>query len=391
MSVSKPRERASIGTVDDLHEAATRMTGLSDFGTTEYLEPLELLVAGYTEEAGLTGVGNTQHRSFLRGALAARLMVNAACAQRPEYADVPITRPLFVTGIQRSGTTALQRLLHADPHHQGLEMWLTQVPQPRPPRETWDDDPVYAMLKAGFAQHAQDHPEAAGMHFMAADTVEECWQILRQTFITSAWPALAHLPTFTRWLREEADWVPSYERHKQNLQLIGLNDPDKRWVLKNPSHLDALDALMTVYPDALVVQTHRDPVVAVGSACSLAATTTSGWSTRFVGEQIGQDTLDLLSWEVETFREARSRYPAEQFVDVQYDDLVVDPIGTVRSIYAAFDLPWDDEVAAAVQADHDASRRGPRAPRHTYDLADYGLTPGVVRERFAPLQDSLEL
>ncbi len=376
------RERASIGTYDDLHEAATRMTGLTDFGTDEYQEPLRLLVEGFTTEAGLTGVGNTQHRSFLRGALAARLLANAAFAAHPSYAEVVVERPIFVTGIQRSGTTALQRLLHADPHHQGLEMWLTQLPQPRPPRDTWDDDPVYAMLKAGFEQHMAENPEAAGIHYMTADTVEECWQLLRQTLITSAYPALAHLPTFTRWLRTEADWVPSYARHKQNLQLIGLHEPEKRWVLKNPSHLDALDALMTVYPDALVVQTHRDPVVAVGSACSLAATTTAGWSTVFTGEQLGRDTLELLSWEVDTFRQAREAYDPAQFVDVQYDDLVKDPVGTVAGIYAAFGLPWDEDVEAAVTADHRASQDGPRAPRHHYSLADYGLTEDQVRDAF---------
>lgn len=375
------RERDSVGTFDDLHEAATRMTGLSDFGGDEYHQALRLLVDGFTHEAGLTGVGNTQHRSFLRGALAARLLAQDAFTRHPEHAGVRIERPIFVTGIQRSGTTALQRLLHADPDHQGLEMWLTQLPQPRPPRETWADDPVYRMLADGFAQHLAENPEAAGIHYMTADTVEECWQVLRQTFLTSAFPALAHLPTFTAWIRQ-ADLTPAYERHQRNLQLIGLNEPEKRWVLKNPSHLDALDALMAVYPDALVVQTHRDPVVAVGSACSLAATTTRGWSTVFQGEQLGADTLDLLSYEVETFRQERAHHPEAQFVDVQYDDLVKDPVGTVAGIYESFGLSWTSRVEQAVRADHAASQEGPRAPRHTYSLADYGLTEDQVRAAF---------
>jgi len=375
------RERDSVGTFDDLHAAARRMTGLDDFGCDDYHEPLRVLLDSFQSSAGLTGVGNTMERSFLRGALAARLISEDGFAKHPEHAEVAIERPIFVTGIQRSGTTALQRLLYADPSTQGLEMWLTQVPQPRPPRDTWDEDPVYAMLKQGFEQHHAENPEMAGIHFMTADTVEEDWQLLRQSLTTTAYPALAHVPEYLAWLRK-ADWVPAYERFRRNLQLIGLNDHGKRWVLKNPSHMDALDALMSVFPDALVIQTHRDPVVAVGSACSLAATTTKGWSTVFVGEQLGADVLDLLVTECRLIAEARMRYDAAQFVDVPYDELVTDPIGVVRRVYESFELPWDDTVEDAVRTEHEASRSGPRAPKHDYALSDYGLTEDRVRAAF---------
>jgi hypothetical protein len=153
-------------------------------------------------------------------------------------------------------------------------------------------------------------------------------------------------------------------------------------VLKNPSHLDALDALMTVFPDALVVQTHRDPVVCVASACSLAASTTPGWSTVFQGEQLGADVLDMLATEARTFAEARQRYDAAQFVDVDYEDLVADPVGVARRIHRQWGLPWGESVQAAVEAEHQASRSGPRAPRHRYALVDYGLTETQVRAAF---------
>ena len=375
------KERDSVGTFEDLHASASRMTGLDDYGADEYHEPLRVLLDSFEREAGLTGVGNTMQRSFVRGALAARLLSEDAFARHPEHADVTVERPVFVTGIQRSGTTAVQRLLHADPQTQGLEMWLTQVPQPRPPRESWDADPVYSMLKQGFEQHHAENPEMAGLHWMTADTVEECWQLLRQSVTTAAYPALAHVPTYKEWLRT-ADWTPAYERYRRNLQLIGVNDAGKRWVLKNPSHLDALDALMKVFPDALVVQTHRDPVVAVGSACSLAATTSKGWSTVFTGEQLGEDVLELLSTEARCFAEARSAYDPAQFVDVAYADLVTDPVGVVRRIHRELELPWDDTVEDAVRAEHAASKAGPRAPRHEYSLADYGLTEEQVRAAF---------
>lgn len=376
-----PRERASVGTFEDLHAAATRACGLSDFGEEEYVEPLRVLLAAFESTAGLTPVGNAELRGWIRGALVARLMSEAAFARTPEVLETPLERPVFVTGIQRSGTTLLQRLLHAAPDAQGLEMWLTQLPQPRPPRDQWDDDPVFSLLKAAVDQHHQDNPDLAGIHFVAADMVEEDWQLLRQSMTTEAWVYLSHVPEYAAWLRT-ADRVPAYERFRHNLQLIGSADPDKRWVLKNPSHLASLPALFEVFPDALVVQTHRDPVVTVGSACSLAATSTRGWSEVFTGPVIGRDILEQQAAEAAAARTARTRLPAGQVLDVDYDDLVADPVGTARSIHEAFDLPWSAEVEAAIRSDYEASRQGPRRPKHEYSLADYGLTEEQVREAF---------
>ena len=102
-------------------------------------------------------------------------------AAHPEHAEVPISRPIFVTGLPRTGTTALHRLLAADPAHQGLELWLTEVPQPRPPRDTWAANPVFQQIQAGFERHHVENPEFMGVHYIAADQVEECWQLLRQS------------------------------------------------------------------------------------------------------------------------------------------------------------------------------------------------------------------
>ena len=118
---------------------------------------------------------------------------------------------------------------------------------------------------------------------MTADEVEECWQLLRQSLHSVSYETLAHLPTYSQWLAEQ-DWTKPYQRHRKNLQLIGLNDAEKRWVLKNPSHLFALDALFATYPDALVVQCHRPAETIMASMCSLAQHTTEGWSNTFVGD-----------------------------------------------------------------------------------------------------------
>ncbi len=375
------RERDSVGSFEDLHEAASRATGLDDFGGDEYEEGLRILLDDYAHEAGLTGVGNYMQRSFVRGALIARLLSEMGFRQHPGHVDVPIERPVFVTGLPRTGTTALHRLLTADPRHQGVELWLTEFPQPRPPRSTWDDNPVFAGIQAAYAEHHVENPEFMGIHYMDAGSVEECWRLLRQSGKSIGYESLAYLPNYSAWLAKQ-DWTDAYERHKANLQLIGLNDQDKRWVLKNPSHLVGLDAIMSVYPDALIVQTHRDPRVAIASACSLSAEATRGWSTVFQGSVIGRTQLDMLSGAWARFAEERATYDQAQFVDVEYDDFVADPVETVRGIYGAFDLPWTAGVEERVEAIDAESRQGGRRPSHRYSLDDYGLTEDEVLARF---------
>ena len=374
--------RTDVGTIEDLHSSATRATGLDDFGDTEYLEPLGILLDSYRSEAGLTEIGSKMFRFFLKGALVARLLSEASWKANPGYADVEVTRPIFVTGLPRTGTTALHRLLAADPAHQGVEMWLAEFPQPRPPRDTWSDNPVYQQIQAGFEQHHVENPEFMGLHYMDAGEVEECWQLLRQSVMSISYESLAHIPTYSRWLAQQ-DWTPAYLRHRKNLQLIGLNDPGKRWVLKNPSHLFALDALMAAYPDALVIQTHRPPSTLIASMCSLAEHATPGWSTTFTGEQVGQDQLELWSRGLREFSTARKRYDPAQFLDIDFTDLRNDPMGTVERVYAALDTPMSEDARAAVTALDEESRSGARKPQHRYQLSDYGLDEATVEAAFA--------
>jgi hypothetical protein len=374
--------RDSVGTVEDLHASASKITGLDDFGVADYHEGLAVLLASYAAEAGLTPLGNKVKRAFLRGALVARLLSEAAWQRYPEHVDVPIRRPIFVTGLPRTGTTALHRLLSADPAHQGPELWLTEVPQPRPPRDTWTDNVVFQGIQAGYRRHHVEHPEFMGLHYIAADEVEECWQILRQSMTSISYECLAHVPAYSAWLAGQ-DWTHAYRRHRRNLQLIGLHERNRRWVLKNPSHLFALNALLAVYPDALVIQTHRSPRTAIASVCSLNEQASHGWSTVFRGEVIGRGQLDLWARGLDRFTADRARHDPAQFYDVDYQDLVADPIGTVRSIYDYFGLALTEPARTAMTALHAENTSGGRRPAHRYQLSDFGLTADQVDERFA--------
>jgi hypothetical protein len=372
--------------VDAVRASAVKATGMDDFGVDDdnYEEALSILLESFRDDADLTELGSKMSRFFVRNALVARLVSEAAFKQYPQHVDVPIERPIFVTGLPRTGTTAIHRLLTADPSHQGLQLWLAEFPQPRPPRETWKDNPVFQQLDAQFTKAHEENPDYTGLHYMTADEVEECWQLLRQSLHSVSYETLAHLPTYSRWLATQ-DWTKPYRRHRKNLQLIGLNEPEKRWVLKNPSHLFALDALLATYPDALVVQCHRPAETILASMCSLAQHTTEGGSNTFNGPVIGADAMETWSRGLSLFDAVRAKHDPAQFYDLDYFEFIKDPFSVVEAIYRQFRLDYTPAARASMEEMHAESQQGPRAPKHTYSLADYGLTSEQVKERFAGL------
>lgn len=365
----------------ELHERATARTGLTDFGDQEYVAGLHALLDGYQHEAGLTERGRAKVEGSLVNALAGRLRTESAWREHPAHAATAVSRPIFVTGLPRSGTTALHRLLCADPRHQGLQLWLAAAPQPRPPRDHWATHPDFQAMQAQIDRRNAAVPGLKGMHFMAPEVVEECWWLEHQSMRSLAFPSVAHLPSYRAWLADQ-DLAGTYRRHRRTLQLIGMTGPERRWVLKNPGHLFSLDALMAAYPDALVVQTHRDPRSVVASVSSLTSRTSAGTSTVFEGAVVGRDSLDLWATAVDRFLDARAAYDPAQFADVRYDEFVADPVGTVERLYAGFRLPFDDQARAAVTAADDVSRRAERRPDHAYSLEQFGLSAGEVTERF---------
>ncbi|GAA4952597.1 sulfotransferase family protein [Actinoplanes utahensis] len=367
--------RTDVGTVEDLHASAARLTGLDDFGDGDgYAEGLRVLLRSYAGEAALTPAGSKRTRGLLRGALVSRLLAEAAWREFPEHARVAIEHPVFVTGLPRTGTTALHRLLTADPAHQGPELWLTEVPQPRPPRAEWEGHPVFAALREAYRDAGLD-----GVHHMRPERVEECWRLLCQSMTSVSFECTAYIPGYAAWL-DGRDWTPAYARHRRNLQLIGLRDQGRRWVLKNPSHLFALDALFATYPDAMVIQTHRDPRTVIASVCSLTERASAGWSTVFGGPVLGRAQLSLWSRGLRRFRADRARHDPARFIDVRHADLVADPRGTVEMIYDRLGARWSPGARSAVD---EAILRGTPTPDHTYDPAAYGLTPALVDAAFA--------
>lgn len=371
-----------LGSVEELEAAASGLTGLTDFGPTEYRAGLEVLLSSYQEEADLSPQGIGAVQGELTGILASRLISQAQWAARPEYAEVAIERPVFIVGMPRTGTTTLHRMLTADPTHQGLQMWLGYAPQPRPARADWATDPVFQMVQKGIDGFVEQVPGYLGIHNRRADEVEECWLLTRQSMLSAYFEFTGNLPTYSAWLAEQ-DFTETYQRYRRNLQLIGLPDAGKRWVLKSSSHLVCLDALLATFPDALVIQTHRRPAsVVLGSACSMVNKMVAGRSASFQGEAIGPILLEFAVRSLERYTTDRADYDPATFHDVEFDEFTADPLAVVTDIYRRLGRDITDEVRTAMLA---VVAEDDRLRSHTYDLTDYGITADEVDARLSTL------
>ena len=370
-------------TSEALLAASSARTGLVDFGDAAFREGLDRLLADI-RALGLTAeyAGRSAYR--IGQSLDTRALAVEGLRQRPELRDTPIRAPIVIAGLVRSGTTALHLLLSLDPQFQGPEHWLTVYPMPRPPRGTWPEIAAYRTEKEVLGRFLAMSPKAADDHMMTAEGIEESLFILGAGFASNMWPSMWHLPAYDAWYRDRDD-TDSYRWLADVLRLIGGSD-DRRWLLKNPTDLFSLKEVLTVFPDARVIQTHRDPVDAIPSVSSLILSA----RRAFCGESA--DPADVGRREQAIWAEALERAhrvrqtSANQFVDVEFREFTRDQMGVVGGIYDAFGLVLDAEVETAMRAWLQAHpRRRATGPKHRPE--DFGLTREEMARRFAPYRE----
>jgi hypothetical protein len=365
--------------IDRFHEQAMAQTGLSDFGSKDYLEGMEVLMASYDDEANL----NTGMCSFVSklvsDALCARLITEEGFRQNPDCLNNPIERPIVIAGLPRIGSTALQRLLAADVSNQAPELWLAGHPMPRPPRDQWAEHPVFKANQDNFSALSEHSPELKGMHEMSPDLPDECVHIMSQDFAALTFSNLVTAPTYDRWLLE-ADLTYAYQRHRKVLCLIGANEPNKRWVLKDPAGLGYLKFLLRVYPDACIVFLHRDPVNAMASFISLMRTSVIATGTGYSPDHLMKRELE---WNPAVLKRALCdrQDQHDNFLDVAFSDFIKDPIEFVANIYAHFDIAMSAESRAAMQQHAEQNKKGKHGG-HRYSASDFGLTDDGIRKAF---------
>lgn len=332
----------------ELHERASAQSGgLTDFGDEAYHEGLDVLLAALDERAPQGNKALAAEGLIVSG-LAARLHTQAQWCVNPSYRDREIPAPLIVIGVPRTGTTALHNLLSCDSQFQGIEKWLCAAPLVRPGRDTWDANPQYQASVAATEQMFAIAPDVMKAHGIRADEVDECLVPMAQSFCSNWFPSQLDIPAYDRWL-VGADETHSFCRYKDILRLVGLND-NRTWLLKNPSHVFGIEAMLAVFPDARVVQTHRHPSASLASLINLLDNVMRGYT----GE--GIDRQQRLARETAFWGEAvrrsmalQDRFPG-RVVNVRQKDIRRDPLGVVRRIYGEMGLSLSADAEVAMTA-----------------------------------------
>jgi hypothetical protein len=366
----------------NLVRAATASTGLSDFGDEPCLEPLRILLDALEREAQLTWLGRSIARREIVRLLENRLRLVEDRKRNPEIAKVEIRRPLFVVGLPRTGSTIFHDLLAQDPANRVPLTWECMWPSPPPRRESFETDPRIAECDAQFPGVDRLIPGFKAMHPMGARLGQECVVLTQHSFASPIFHNEYRVPSYEDWV-DTCDWRPVYAFHRRQLQHLQWRCPGERWVLKSGMHMWGLEHLFEAYPDALVVQTHRDPVKVATSFASLATLVRSMGSDAVDAREVAADWIPRLARALEHAMDVRKRMgdPPERFFDLQFRDFVRDPIGAVERVYGHFGLQLSGEASGRMCAFVAANPQGKHGV-HRYRPSEYGLDPAAERERF---------
>lgn len=377
-------ERLGIGKTldaDSMIAVARKRAGLRDFGDDGFMAPLRLLVGSINEEARLTPVGRLIQRQRIIAALVNRLRAEDLLRRHPEIHDLSVDRIVLITGMQRTGTTLLHRLLGSNPEVRSLTAWEALNPVPLPGEGRTGG---HRRIRRGkVAERALKYlaPALAAIHPIEHDAAEEEILLLDICFMSQTFEATMRVPTYSRWL-EQQDHSEAYEYLLTLLKILAWQRSHDVWVLKTPQHLEQLDVVLKVLPEAVVVQTHRDPDAAVASFCSMVAHARSMLSDRVDPSEISAHWLPKMQLAVSRAMDVRESTEGRRFIDVSYEDLLRDPMAELRRVYASAGLEFGRAAAEAARAAARNNRQS-RYGRHVYAPDDFGISPGRIDRCFA--------
>jgi hypothetical protein len=383
------KEMGIILEPDTLVAQAIEQTGLDDFGPDDFREGLAVYCDSVSTEAQLNDIGEMVIPGNIVACLVNRLRVYDWAKQHPGVTDDEIVAPFVVIGIFRAGTTFVSYLLEKDHRNRPLLGWEAQSSVPPSTPETRTTDPRIEAAIAGRAMLDQINPRVRVVQNEDADGPTECISVLNQDFKSLTWEALSNVPTYGEWLHR-TDHRSAYEYHRLVLQVLQSGGVRGRWSLKSPHHAMRLDALHAVYPDARLIVMHRDPVVLSASVCSLITTLTSTFSDADHGAYIAEHWTDMLTASIDGLNIFRDAHPEVPILDVQYAELVSDPLATMTRVYESFGDELDAQSYDAMRA-HVESRPKGRFGQHGYDLDEFGLDGPALAERFRPYVERYDI
>lgn len=371
--------------VDDLLSAAQRRTGLDDFGPWEIAEPLRMLIKSYEQESDLSPFGRMAARWDLLRFLSNLLELRDEERRNPAIPDERIERPIFITGLPRSGTSFLHELLCEDPANLAVRCWETIYPCPldRDRAAAADIDRRRKKVARQLASFERIAPEIRSLHPMVADTPQECTEITGHVFRGMRFDTTHCIPSYRRWL-DGQDLTIAYRFHKRFLQHLQHRRGPGRWILKCPDHVFALDAVRAVYPDARFVFMHRNPLAVLPSVARLTETLRRPFTSRLDRGQIGVEVSERWAKGAKILVGAAASFAAgpEPAFHLPFHRFIADPTEAVAALYRHFGIELDADAAARVRHLVAARPQGGNGRNHGR-LEDYGLDAEVERRRFA--------
>jgi len=360
-----------------LCRTAEKVTGLSDFGDSYFREGLSHLVDSTENDAKLHFYGHLALHRWIITHLSNRLRLIDIQKKKPEIFQRSIIPPIIITGLPRSGTTLLHRLLIADPTHHGVPFWELTRPIP-PAQNTRDRRQRMASLEFYLrvkCTHNIDH-----IHFIRPEEPEGCMWMLGLTFVNLSFWIMAPVFSYLDWYMKQNLFHKKYHDYKALLHILQATAPNRRLVLKSPEHFARFDVLLKSIPEAMIIQTHRHPVTVTNSVNSLFYSVHSSMTDRVDRSRLADTNIRLIEHGITHNLIARKKY-SSVVCDVYYEHLMEDPIGVIKTIYNHFGLPWpdnhDQRLTACIQ--HNPKDK---YGKHHYKADDFGLTDSRLAPRF---------
>jgi len=364
-----------------LIDAAKKQTNLDNLGNPIFLEGFYNLVDSINKEADLNEIGMQAQHHRLIGILANMLRIEQALILNPEIVHEKIEAPVVIVGLPRTGSTMTHRLLAADPNHTAMLWWEGRYPAMLEGESKGDPRERMNLGKAEVEAVMQASPEALTIHPWDYKGADEEILLLEHTFFSTVPESFMRLPSYSKWV-ESQDHIHAYAQLKIMLQYLQWQNPgreSKRWVLKSPHHLGFIDKLLGVFPDAKVIQTHRDPHKTVPSFCSMCANLFEPLTNSYDKNEIGEHWANKLA-KVLNHCMRISNTNAKNFINLEFNKMIKDPIAEMNEVYNFIGEDFSDQAENAMKAWKEENKHEMGA--HQYSLEEFGLQSSFIDINF---------
>ena len=370
---------------NEILDQAKSETGLSDLGEPLFFEGLNKLIDSINNEASLNEIGIQAQPIRIQGLLSNRLRFEEDLKKFPEILDQEIIAPIVIVGLPRTGSTMTHRLLASDPNHTAMLWWEGRYPALLPGEKRGDIEARMKLGKVEVDAVVAASPEALDIHPWDYKGADEEILLLEHNFLSTVPESFMALPSYSEWI-EEQDHTLAYEDLKKFIQYLQWQNPGrekKRWVLKSPHHLGFIDKMISVFPDAKIIQTHRDPIKTVPSFCSMCANLFEPLTTNFDKVFIGKHWSNKLTRALNHCMNISEQHP-DNFLDLEFLNMIKDPIDEMKKIYEFIGESFGEKTEVAMEAWREENKHEMGA--HKYSLEEYDLTESQINNNFAKYQ-----